>query len=72
MEFLGKDMCPYCRNKPSELNSKEIGWPLIETPDANYPVAYIVCDTLFVNQYGSLLGCPIQYCPMCGRKLTDD
>lgn len=72
MEFLGKESCPFCRNEPSTLYSRKIDYPLIETPDKHDPVTWIVADTLFTanpENYGSTLGCPIQYCPMCGRKL---
>lgn len=72
MEFFKKEICPFCRNNPSTLNSREIGWPLIETPDKHDPMVWIVADTLITaspENYGSRLGCPIQYCPICGRYL---
>lgn len=56
--------CPFCRD-----DSVEKEWNLIETPDEGIPVTWINGNVLETENYGSTLGCPIKFCPMCGRKL---
>lgn len=59
--------CPFCRD-----DSVEKEWNLIETPGKSIPVTWINGNVLETENHGSTLGCPIKFCPMCGRRLESE